>query len=96
LPNGLSRRAIRERLLQNRNTLPPDPFLQSCFWEKILENEVWEAVFHPEDRSLNDEDLGEALEEWGKKVYRTDSFYRTKAIWLSSVENIKKPEKGSK
>lgn len=46
-PNGRSRKKILEILLNLYPSVPKDPFLQSCFFEKLLFNYSWEKTFYP-------------------------------------------------
>jgi hypothetical protein len=85
MTDGLQRKPVLERLLQNRDTLSPDPFLQTFYWEKILRLQVWEAVFHPEDESVTDVSLKDSLDEWGRKGYHTAGYERRKSLWLSAM-----------
>ncbi len=47
--NGVSRRAILEEMLAFYPHVPSDPYLQSCFFEKLAFNYSCEQAFHPED-----------------------------------------------
>lgn len=49
LADGDPRSAILADLLALYPRVPNDPFLQSCFFEKLVFNYTWEKTFHPED-----------------------------------------------
>lgn len=70
LPNGRPRREILERLVSFYPSVPDDPFLQSCFFEKMLFNHSWEKTFHPEDPGAEGEDVTAILKRSFEKGYR--------------------------
>ena len=49
IPSSQNRRAVLEQLLAFYPSVPGDPYLQSCFFEKLLYHYSWEKSFHPED-----------------------------------------------
>ena len=53
LSDGKSRREVLEGLGEAYQGYPRDPFLQSCYFEKLLYNYSWEKTFHPEDGWAN-------------------------------------------
>jgi len=48
-PAGRSHGPILKDLLELYPSVPTDPFLQSCFFEKLTFVYSWEKTFHPED-----------------------------------------------
>ena len=50
IPSSQDRREVLREWLAFYPSVPRDPFLQSCFFEKLLFNYSWEKAFHPEDR----------------------------------------------
>lgn len=48
-PNGQSRQPVLKELLGAYPGFPKDPYLQACFFEKLLFNYTAEKTFHPED-----------------------------------------------
>src|SRR5579871_2173287 len=54
LPNGKGRVPLLADMARVYPSVPADPFLQSCFFEKLLYNYAWETTFYP----------GEAGSDW--------------------------------
>ncbi|HEV2352890.1 MAG TPA: hypothetical protein VGR89_01495, partial [Puia sp.] len=52
-PNGQSRQPVLKELLEAYPSFPKDPYLQACFFEKLLFNYTAEKTFHPEDSWVN-------------------------------------------
>ncbi len=70
LPNGKARRPILENLLEFHPRVPEDPFLQSCYFEKLVFNYSWEKTFHPEDDGTVWNNFSPVLRRSLEKGYR--------------------------
>lgn len=80
LSNGRPRNKVLESLGDLASSLPQDPFLRSCLFEKLAFHYSWEKTFHPEDLGTNWAAYGglfrrsiahgvqdaELYEKWGK------------------------------
>ena len=53
LANGKSRLDILKDMVASYDRVPRDPFLQSCYFEKLLFNYSWEKTFYPEESWTN-------------------------------------------
>jgi hypothetical protein len=53
LKDNQSRQGLLRDLAGFYPRVPPDSFLQSCYFEKLLFNYSWEKTFHPEDTQAN-------------------------------------------
>jgi hypothetical protein len=53
LPNGAPLRGILKNLLDFYPRVPNDPFIQSCFFQKLVFNYTSEKTFHPQDTWTN-------------------------------------------
>jgi hypothetical protein len=53
IPTGISHQVILEKMLRAYPLIPEDPFLQSCYFEKMVFNYSSEKVFHPKDTWAN-------------------------------------------
>jgi hypothetical protein len=85
VPNGVSREEILNQMLKAGPGLSADPFVQSCYWEKIISLESWETAFYPPPPSTQNELYALAFNQWGLKGYPTSLFWYKKALWLFSL-----------
>lgn len=72
IPSRQNRRKILTRLIEFYPSLPPDPFLQSLFFEKLLFNYSWEKTFHPEDAWVNGHTFSNLFQQSFGKSYRDE------------------------
>jgi tetratricopeptide (TPR) repeat protein len=50
--------------------VPGDPFLQSCYFEKLNFNYSWEKTFYPEDASANWQNFSGLFQQSFEKSYQ--------------------------
>lgn len=86
LSNGKPRTIVLETLLENYENFPKDPFLQSCFFEKLLFNYSWEKTFHPEDPLVNGDRVSGVLREAYRQSCQDDAL-KGKFANLLALEN---------
>jgi hypothetical protein len=75
LANGRSRSAVLKDLTALSSSLNEDPFLRSCFFEKLAFNYSWEKTFHPEDLTTNWGVYGRLFEQCMSKGVQDAELY---------------------
>ena len=93
VPNGVSREEILDQMLKAGPGLSADPFIQSCYWEKIISMESWESAFYPPPPSTQNELYALAFNQWGLKGYQTSLFWLKKSLWLFSLNQKQEAQK---
>ncbi|HVZ80102.1 MAG TPA: hypothetical protein VHE12_04785 [bacterium] len=91
LSNGRSRKGILDLLKRSYPALPKEPFLQSCFFEKLLYHYAWERTFHPEDSWASWENFSGVFTSAYRQSYR-DDVLRKKFGELMAMEGRPGPE----
>ncbi len=88
IPTGIPHRAVLEKILRAHPSIPEDPFLQSCYFEKLVYNYTWEKTFHPEDTWTNWSNFSETFRDSFLKSFQ-DVELCEKYGRLLAVENQK-------
>jgi hypothetical protein len=70
LVNGKSREKVLRDLLVLYPRIPQDPFLQSCFLEKLTYQFSWENTFYPEDTWTNWKNFSGVFQESFNQSYQ--------------------------
>ncbi len=70
IPTGKSHQAVLEKFLRAYPQVPADPFLQSCYFEKLVYNFSWENTFNPEDTWTNWKNFSDIFQKSFEKSYR--------------------------
>jgi hypothetical protein len=93
LANGRPRTQVLMDLLNFYPKIPDDPFLQSCFFEKLVFNYTWEKTFYPEDSQANWSNFSEIFHDTFAKCYPDVVLYE-KFGRLLAVEGQKEEARG--
>jgi hypothetical protein len=86
LSDGKSWQPVLKGLLDAYPGLPKDPFIQSCFFEKLLFDYSWEKTFHPEDSWTAWNNFSGVFQRSFEQSYK-DPVLRTKWGELLSMEH---------
>ncbi len=70
IPTGKPHQAVLEKMLQAYPSIPSDPFLQSCYFEKLAFNFSWENTFFPGDNWANWNNFSETFHQSFGKSYQ--------------------------
>ncbi|MGH7739584.1 MAG: hypothetical protein ACREL1_05505, partial [bacterium] len=69
-PTGQPETRVLQNLLKLYASVPDDPFLQSCFFEKLFFYYSFEKTFYPEDSQTNFKNFGGVLKKSFEKSLR--------------------------
>jgi len=72
LADGAWFKPVLEDMKAHYPKVPKDPFLQSCYFEKLLFNYSRERTFYPEDRSMDRTNYGGVLKAAFEGSYRNE------------------------
>ncbi len=92
-PNGRSQRPLLEYLLGLYARTPNDPFLQSCYFEKLSYHYTWEKNFHPEDAWASWEVFGPLFQKSFQRSYQNGNLCEKYARLLAMEGKIPEARK---